>query len=141
MNDENLKQYEVRTASEAREKGAKGGKASGVARRKKKQTADLIKLIWGMQPQTSPQTLAALESMGYDADVNGVPTLELLALLSVAKNAASGDLSAIKFLYDYGLIPDMRAQLERERIAASAKQQPENPDRPVIIDERPAVTE
>ena len=137
MNDENLTPHQVKSGKEAREKGSKGGKASGAARRKKKQTAELIKTIWNMQPQTSAQMLNALEAMGYNADVEGLPTLEVLALMSVAKNAASGDLNAIQFLYNYGLIPDMRAQLERERIAASAKVAPETDNRPVIVDERP----
>lgn len=138
MNNENLIPVDKRPKSEQREIRSKGGKASGIARRKKKQTAELIKMVLSMQPQSNQQTLNALATMGYDVEINGLPTLEALAIISVAKNAVNGDLAALKFMYDYGLTPDMRAQLERERIAASAKTAPAADERPVIIDERPA---
>lgn len=119
----NLIPNSERTPEELKEMTRKGGIASGKARRKKRQTKELIKMVLSMEPVVSDKALDALHQMGYDPETDGMPTVETMMQLMIARNAMSGDLNAAKFLYDYGLIPDMRTQIDRERMKLEREKQ------------------
>ena len=116
---ENLIPTNERTKEEARALGAKGGVKSGITRRKKKATNELIRAALALKPQSTDATLAALKRMGYDVDVEGLPTVETLFLLNLLQEGLNGNIGAIRLLYEYGHVPDMKTQLERERIKAT----------------------
>lgn len=61
MNEQNL--TPVRTESEAREKGRKGGIASGKARLRKKHGRELLRALLSM-PETDDRLLAEMEALG-----------------------------------------------------------------------------
>lgn len=128
MNDENLIPITERPESEQRAMRLKAGIASGASRRRKRDTAKLCKLILSLRPDLGDGTVEALKTCGYDPDRDGVVTTETLILLKVAAMAQEGDLSAIKLLYDYALIPDIRAQLEREKLDAMKPDAGQNDD-------------
>lgn len=65
---ENLIENKIRTAEEAREKGARGGRASGVARRRKKTIRDGIKAM--MEEGAPDKVKAAFAKSGFDVDSN-----------------------------------------------------------------------
>lgn len=118
---DNLKSNAARTAAELRSNGAKGGKASGEARRRKKATQDLVKMVLAMDVVTSRKTKNALKKLGYDVDKEGAPSVELLMQIAIANQAMAGDLASARFLYDYAQIPDIKTALERERIQATVE--------------------
>ena len=124
-NSGNLTPNEKRTPEQLKQMGAKGGKASAEARKRKKATRDLARQVLAMQPKASKKTRRAIAAMGYDAEGEGEPTVELMGLCAVAKMYMAGDIVAAKFLYEYAQIPDLRATLERERIRA-AKESPKS---------------
>lgn len=120
---DNLVPNSDRTPEQLKQMGAKGGKASGVAKRKKRATRELVRAILTLTPKASRKTQAALVKIGYDIEAEGAPTVEQLIQMSIASRAMAGDLASARFLYDYAQVPDLRATLERERIRA-AKQLP-----------------
>ena len=58
----------VRSEAEAREKGRKGGKASGVARRKKADVKARLEMV--MQMQADPKVAAAMSKTGIEVEDN-----------------------------------------------------------------------
>lgn len=110
-----------RSPEEKRAIQSAGGKASAPARRKKKQTAELIRMLMEATPTLSAAQKSKLKKAGYDTDTEGDPTLEIMGLLAVFSAYAGGDLQAGRFLYDYGQIPDMKATLEREKLKAATE--------------------
>lgn len=76
----------------------------------------MIASVFRQTVKMMPETAQALERIGYDPDASGVPTVEMLMILQMATQAMGGDLQAVKMLYDYGMVPDIKVQLERERI-------------------------
>lgn len=117
----NLTPNKDRTPEALSDMGARGGKKSGEARRRKRETKALLKELLALTPKCSKATLAKIARMGYDVETMGGPTVETLIQLSIANNAIAGDLAAAKFLYDYAQIPDIKATLERERLKAQAE--------------------
>ena len=115
---ENLVPLNERTPEEQRAIAKKGGQKSGEARRKKKATKDLVKMVLSMDVVTNRKTRNALKKLGYDVDAEGAPSVELLMQISIANQAMAGDLASARFLYDYAQIPDIKTVLERERIKA-----------------------
>lgn len=115
---DNLKPNAQRAPGELKAMGAKGGAASGAARRRKRDTKVLIREVLSLTPKTSRKTMESLKKLGYDVAAQGGPTVEMLMHMTIAGNAMAGDLASAKFLMDYGMIPDLKAQIERERIAA-----------------------
>ena len=82
----------IRSASEAREMGKKGGIASGKARRARSSMAQLARLI-ADSPITSDKTKRTLEALGIeDEDL----TNSAVVVASVFKGATSGDIKAIE---------------------------------------------
>lgn len=91
-NEENL--IPVRTTSEARALGKKGGKASGVSRRKRKLLKDSMNALLDL-PVSSTRDRNALVKMGIEIDDMDNSQLIVLALFNQAKK---GDVAAIKEL-------------------------------------------
>jgi hypothetical protein len=85
-NEQNLKPFG--SESEAREKGAIGGKASGKARRDKKLLRDCLDLL-----------LERAEKIEIDGKSKNLTGAEILALTAFRK-AASGDMKAMEFVRD-----------------------------------------
>lgn len=117
---------------------AKAAAAKSVeSRRRKRATRDMIKQVFAQSVRVAPETAQALERMGYDPEVAGVPTVEMMVILQMATQAMGGDLAAAKMLYEYAQIPDMRAQLERERITLARESrvnaEDRGGDRPIVV--------
>ena len=91
-NEENLKQ--IRTESEAREKGRAGGIASGKSRRRKKHIKDTVKML--MQLPLMEGKLDALTS--YDTLNGKNRTVEEQLILKQIEKASKGDLNAFNAL-------------------------------------------
>lgn len=91
-NEENLKQ--IRTESEAREKGRAGGIASGKSRRRKKHIKDTVKML--MQLPLKEGKLDALTS--YDTLNGKNRTVEEQLILKQIEKASKGDLNAFNAL-------------------------------------------
>lgn len=103
--------------------GRKGGIASGEAKKKKKATKDLIRLVLASPVDVSTKKgREAMRKVGYDVAEQGPPSVEMLMALQIATQAMAGDLSSARFLYDYAQIGDLKASLERERIKAARDQ-------------------
>ena len=95
-NENNLKP--IRTKSEAREKGRKGGIASGEARRKKKQTAELMKDILNSSLEgKNKQTVKAFASELGDEDL----TVNALMAAGLVKAAVTGNVKAFEAVQRY----------------------------------------
>lgn len=90
-NEQNLKP--VRTESEARELGRKGGIASGIARRKKKTIAELTMLV--ANASISGERLDVTEGIVGSLE-NDEQTLYVAALAKMLDMAASGDTKAFR---------------------------------------------
>ena len=116
--DKNLIPLDRRDAEDRRRIASEGGKKSGEARRKRKATKDLIRAVLSMNVDTTRKAKNALKKLGYDVDKEGAPSVELLMQINIANRAMAGDIACAKFLYDYAQIPDIKAQLERERMQA-----------------------
>lgn len=131
---ENIKPNAQRTPEELREMGSKGGKASAEARKRRKLTHNKIKMLLEAVPKMSRTQQKVLEDIGLDLGDGEPLTAEHIMLAKIMKKAMDGDENSAAFLYNYGLIPNMRAQLERERIKAmkAAKQLPVGRDDPLV---------
>lgn len=108
MNDENLKP--VRSKSEARERGRKGGRASGESRRKK---ADFRKTLNALLTAKidSPEWTPLLESLGLDS------TLESAVNAAMIREALAGNVKAYEVLAKYaGQSAQTEADEEEQRI-------------------------
>lgn len=93
MNNNNLKAL---TSSEAREMGRKGGIASGIARREKKQFRETAQAILSMP--IGKGSIDGYESLESAIDSN-VSVLEGIILKQTSK-ALNGDTAAARFLLD-----------------------------------------
>lgn len=116
MNEKNLIPFSERTEDEARELGAKGGKASGASRRKKRSMQECAKFILSLPTGTKADwdTLIAagisLDNVSED-DVNNLLVVNA-ALINAAK---SGDVSAVRELRSI-IRDDERLKIEKERL-------------------------
>ena len=117
----NLKPNSKRTPEQLKAMGAKGGKASGETRKRRKTARELAKMVLGLNVTTTAKTKKALKKLGYDTDAEGAPSVELLMQIAIANQAMAGDLASAKFLYDYAQVPDIHTAIERERIKAQAE--------------------
>lgn len=121
----NLIPGDQRSSENNRANGKRGGIASGEAKRRKKATRELIKMVLSSPVEPPAKARKVLKKVGYDVDEQGPPSVELLMQLQIATQAMSGDLASAKFLYDYAQVPDLKAALERERLKAARKDAPE----------------
>lgn len=107
-NNENLKP--IRTASEAREKGRNGGKASGEARRRKANFRKTLNLLLTVEID-SPEWTPLLKSLGLDS------TLESALNMAMIKKGLEGDVKAYEAVAKYaGQSSQTDADNEEQRI-------------------------
>lgn len=90
-NEQNLKP--IRSVSEAREKGRKGGIASGESRRKKANLREAANLLLTTKIE-HPEWSETLEEMGLES------TLEYALVAAMAKEVLAGNVSAYRALMD-----------------------------------------
>jgi len=90
---ENLISLGDRPKAELQEIGAKGGRASGVARRKQRTFRESIKAIMALQTPDEDKK-RALEALGID------PTILNAINMAVSGKAAAGDVEAARYLRD-----------------------------------------
>mgnify|MGYP006886759325 CR=1 FL=1 len=110
-NEKNLISNSERTPKERRELAVKAGKASGEARRRKRDAQQAAKLILNLPVQgASEQTL---ESMGVDE--NDFTNMVALMARMYAKAMGQGDSGAARFLIDM-TGGDERRNIEREHL-------------------------
>ncbi len=96
-NEKNL--IPIRTASEARKKGAKGGKKSGEVRRKKRSMKQVMDMLLQMPANTS-QDFNSLVELGINVEDLDEETVNNLLIVNAAllKKAKLGDVASIKEL-------------------------------------------
>lgn len=105
-NEQNLNP--ARTKSEAREKGAKGGKASGEARRAKKTLRELVELFAALG--VSEETRKKMKALGIPEELM---TRKMQPVVALFSKANKGDVSAFNAIRDIvGEKPVDRTQLE-----------------------------
>lgn len=133
-NEENLKK--IRSTSEARELGKKGGKASGKSRRKKADLKNALNTI--LTAATTSETAQILEELGFDN------TNEMAIMLSLTQQAMKGNVRAIELINKMATSEkdDLDRKEQRARIkaleiankAASEKQDVQD-SQVIIVDE------
>lgn len=96
---ENLIPVTKRTKEEARRISTAGGKASGVARRKKRTMREIAEMVATMELK-DPKMLAALHAAGFQDPI----TNDDAAFFGLIRKAQTGDPSAMK------LLAEMRGQ-------------------------------
>ena len=110
-NESNLKP--IRSSSEAKERGRKGGKASGVSRRKKANFRKTLNML--LTAKIDNEDLKKTwETMGIDA------TFESAMLMNMVKAALEGNVKAAYFIAQYAgqsgkTDEDEKEQLERTK--------------------------
>lgn len=87
----NLKPMNQRSKDEARVLGSKGGKASGVARRKKAELKKALNIILTSQVH-QPKLAMLLEEMGFEN------SYEMAIVFSMANKATQGDVRAAEWI-------------------------------------------
>ena len=92
-NEQNLNP--VRTKSEAREKGAKGGKASGEARRAKKTLRELVELFGELG--VNADTRKIMKRLGIPEELM---TRKMQPVVALFNKANKGDVSAFNAIRD-----------------------------------------
>lgn len=133
-NEENLKK--IRSTSEARELGKKGGKASGKARRKKANLKNALNTI--LTAEATSKTAQILEELGFEN------TNEMAIMLSLTQQAMKGNVRAIELINKMATSEkdDLDRKEQRARIkaleiankAASEKQDVQD-SQVIIVDE------
>ena len=133
-NEENLKK--IRSTSEARELGKKGGKASGKSRRKKANLKNALNTI--LTAEATSETAQILEELGFDN------TNEMAIMLSLTQQAMKGNVRAIELINKMATSEkdDLDRKEQRARIkaleiankAASEKQDVQD-SQVIIVDE------
>ena len=111
-NEQNLKPFTSdQSREEAKKNGAKGGVASGIARKRKRALKDTIEMIMRLGVDANTQTI--LTQLGVDEKDQSVQTAIVVAQ---AMKAMRGDTKAAEYLGKYSSA-DPRIFLEQERIA------------------------
>ncbi len=109
-NEKNLKPNSERTPSERRELAAKAGRASGEARRRKRDAQAAAKLILNLPALGSHES--NLDAMGVDE--GDFTNLVAMMARMYAKAAGQGDVGAARFLVET-MGGDEKRKLERDR--------------------------
>lgn len=118
-NDENLIPNSARTPKERRENAQKAGKASGVARRKKKQLRQMAAMLLSLDAK--PQAQLVLSTLGVPDDEQ---TMGMAVVAQQLLSALGGNRKSAEFLMKYaGLDPRLeieqeKLKLERDKLAA-----------------------
>ena len=98
----------VRSKAEAKERGAKGGKASGEARRAKKTLRELVELFAALG--VSEETRKKMKALGIPEELM---TRKMQPVVALFSKANKGDVSAFNAIRDIvGEKPIDRTQLE-----------------------------
>lgn len=95
-NEKNLIPNSERTPSELRQMCSNGGKASGVARRRKRTVKQAVELVMSL-PVSDPKVRAKLKKMGIDMDDADNQTAVVVGLLG---RAMKGDPKASALLFE-----------------------------------------
>lgn len=110
-NEQNLIPFDSnQNREEAKKNGAKGGRASGEARRRKKSIRENMKRILAMTPT------ADISDMGLDGIEDDELTNQLVMTAALMKRAQAGDVAAVKEIRSI-IGDDERIKIERERLA------------------------
>lgn len=109
-NEENLKK--IRSTSEARELGKKGGKASGKARRKKANLKNALNMI--LTAEATSETAQILEELGFEN------TNEMAIMFSLTQQAMKGNVRAIELINK--MATSEKDELDRKEQKARIKQ-------------------
>lgn len=109
-NEENLKK--IRSTSEARELGKKGGKASGKSRRKKANLKNALNMI--LTAEATSETAQILEELGFEN------TNEMAIMLSLTQQAMKGNVRAIELINK--MATSEKDDLDRKEQKARIKQ-------------------
>lgn len=120
-NRDNLIPMNQRSREEAVKNGRKGGKASGAARRRKRILSETINTAWNSKIEVTEKTAQSLRTIGYEIKKRGDPTAMDMIVASITVRAINGDLAAFEMLARYGLMPDMKAELELQRLEVQRK--------------------
>lgn len=96
MNEKNLKP--IRTKSEAREKGRKGGIASGKARREKQKTQQILADLVSIKNKDLDMFKKLATKLGLDGDISIHEVFTLTCLLNSVKSGNLGDLERLSKL-------------------------------------------
>lgn len=120
--EENLIPMNQRTEEEQREIASKGGKASGEARRKKRDAKSAARLILNLPVQEALEK--NLKQMGLDED----DYTNMVAIMARAfTKAMTGDISAMSFLIDMaGSSPRFKMAEEEHKKAMQDEQKAGN---------------
>jgi len=98
MNNQNLmRPKRDQTAEERRKQATKAGKASGEARRQKKQLTEWVKILVNLP--ANAQQKAGLEKMGVDTSEE--ITINALLGYKLIQEATKGNLKAVGMIRDY----------------------------------------
>ena len=121
MNDKNLIPISERSTSEAREISAKGGRASGASRRRRKTMEQCAKFILSL-PANSKEDWETLISAGVSLDNTDLDDIDNMTVVNAAIIAAakSGDVAAFKALRDV-IRDDEHLKIEKERLKLEKK--------------------
>ena len=92
-NEQNLKP--VKTKSEARERGSKGGKASGEARRRKRSLREAMQTMLALE--LSEKEINDLAKKGYDAETQ-LDALTAAALMSAKRGNSQAFANVMRLL-------------------------------------------
>ena len=103
---QNLIPFDQRTEEEAREAGRKGGMASGVSRRRKRDLREAAELYLSL-PVADKRQLARLSKAGVETeDADN----QMAIVAGLAMKAMRGDAKAAKLLFD--LLPEQAGSMQ-----------------------------
>ncbi|MBQ9211099.1 MAG: hypothetical protein IJ153_11000 [Clostridia bacterium] len=121
-NDENIKGYqfgstEKRTAEEQRELKSKGGKASGIARRRKRDARKIMESVLKSKPVMDAETRKVVDRLGIQGSGKNKDQydLELIATAALMQKAMRGDVKAHRLILEI-MGEDAATNRERERM-------------------------
>ena len=98
MNEKNLIPNSQRTPEELRAMTRKGGIASGIARRKKKETAELINIM--LSSKLNDKNKKAVKSISEELEDDDL-TVNSLMVAGQIKSAINGNVKAFEMLQQY----------------------------------------
>ena len=112
INKQNLVSIGDRTTEEQREICSKGGKASGAARRKKRDAKSAARLILSLP--TVDKVTKSLEKLGIDDEAEYTNMVSIFAMAYL--KAMKGDIGAMRFIIEMaGMSPEFKMVEERHK--------------------------
>ena len=108
----NLKPFDQRTEEEQRAIRSKGGKASGEARRKKRDAKSAARLILSLP--TVDKVTKSLEKLGIEDEAEYTNMVSIFAMAYL--KAMKGDIGAMRFIVEMaGMSPEFKMVEERHK--------------------------